>query len=395
MNAQAAAQPNMALTHALLPNPKIKTPLIAEEWRVALTNMGLSSKYPNIPEFIAHGANASICPICITFTPPNHPSITSNKTTFNKIVNTEFHKGRYWGLYSKMELESIIGPFQTSPLSLIPKARKPGKFHLIQKLSYPCNLTGICSINASIKSDLYLCTWGTFTTTLIIIQPLLPQSLGTCRDISEAYRIIPSAKNQWPGVVVHLNKDSPSNPKPFAINTCTSFGKKSSRGLFSLFGEALQDIFQANGIGPSLRWVDGFIFFLVLQHFLNHYNKLCQKWSNRIEKNRGRLQKGGRFWFKGKTLPDGQFEEFVEDMTTLLGDLIAQLAEMADSEYTYSMEDVDTISTWLGIPWERSKDVPFGKITPFISFNWDIENKRVSLQEKKKDKYWKAVEEWR
>ena len=59
------------------------------------------------------------------------------------------------------------------------------------------------------------------------------------------------------------------------------------------------------------------------------------------------------------------------------------------------MDDVDEISAKLGIPWERSKDVPFGKVVPFIGFDWNLENKTVSLQEKKKNKYLDAVEEWR
>ena len=49
----------------------------------------------------------------------------------------------------------------------------------------------------------------------------------------------------------------------------------------------------------------------------------------------------------------------------------------------------------MGIPWEQSKDVPFGKVVPFIGFDWDLENKTVSLQKKKKEKYTHAVVQWR
>ena len=59
------------------------------------------------------------------------------------------------------------------------------------------------------------------------------------------------------------------------------------------------------------------------------------------------------------------------------------------------MEDVDAISTRLGVPWERSKDIPFQSVVPFIGFDWDLDNKRVTLQEKKKKKYLGALEEWR
>lgn len=378
-----------------MPNPEIRTPLVADEWKTALENANILDKYSPIPQFIANGADAGIGPIYSTFAPPNHPSIASNQTIFNEIVNTEFQKGRYWGPFSKNELERIIGPFQTSPLSLIPKAGKPGKFRLIQNLSYPRNLSGVRSINSSIDSDLYPCTWGTFSTTAVSVRSLPPGSLGACRDVSEAYRIIPLAKDQWPGIAVRIREEGPSNPKPFALNTCTSFGKKSSGGLFGLFGDALLDIFRAAGIGPSLRWVDDFVFFRLQRQFLKEYNKRRERWRNKIEENGGRLQKGGRFWFKGETLPDDRFEEFAEDMSMPLRDQAVQQKNGVISEYAYSMDDVDAISARLGVPWERSKDIPFGSITPFIGFDWNIENKMVSLQPKKQEKYRKAVEEWR
>ena len=177
----------MEQTHALSPRPEIHTPLVAKEWRVALGAASISGKYPQIPEYITNGANAGIPSLHSTFTPPNHPSVTLYHAAFKEIVDSEFHKGRYWGPYSKEELEYILGPFQTSPLSLIPKLSRPGKFCLIQNLSYPCNIKNISSINASIEADLYPCTWGTFSTVTTLVQSLPPGSLTACRDVSEAY----------------------------------------------------------------------------------------------------------------------------------------------------------------------------------------------------------------
>ena len=318
---QVAAQPITALTRVPKPKPRIQTPLIASEWLAALENAKILDRYPQIPNFISYGADAGIAPIISTFTPSNHPSIISHQSIFKEIVDIEFSKGRYWGPFSKNELERIIGPFQTSPLSLIPKPGKPGKFRLIQNLSYPRKLDGVQSINSSIESDLYPCSWGTFSSIAVIVRSLPPGSLGACRDVSEAYRIIPLAKDQWPGIVVRLEEDSHLYPRPFALNTCTCFGKKSSGGLFGLFGDALLDILRAAGIGPSLRWVDDFIFFQLERKFLEEYNKLREKWRSRISANGGRQQKGGRFWYKGGTMPNGQSEEFAEDMSQPLKDL--------------------------------------------------------------------------
>ena len=157
-----------------------------------------------------------------------------------------------------------------------------------------------------------------------------------------------------------------------------------------MFGDALQDIFRAAGIGPSLRWVDDFIFFLLRREFLTEDNKICKKWRKRIEENGGRLQKGGRFWFQGKSLPSDLTEEFTEDMSMPLWDC----ASTPNEEYAYSMIDVKAISSQLGVLWERTKDIPFSRVAPFIGFDWDLDRKTVSLQEKKREKYLHTIVEW-
>ena len=392
-NAPDVVRLTMGPIPATSPKPEIRTPLVASEWKSALEATHIIHRYPQIPHFITYGAEASVGSIQSTFTPPNHPSIVAHQEVFREIVNTEFEKGRYWGPFSRAELENLIGPFQTSPLSLIPKPGKPGKFRLIQNLSYPRNIEGIRSINSSIETDLYPCTWGTFATVATLTWSLPPGSMGACRDVAEAYRIIPLAKSQWPGTVVRLRDDQ--NPRPFALNTCTCFGKKSSGGLFGLFGDALLDILRAAGIGPSLRWVDDFVFFAIRREFVEGYNQLRERWRAKIERNGGGQQKGGRYWYKGEELPSGQVEEFAEDMSAPLRNLPSRSEGGSNNGLSFSIDDVDEISTRLGIPWERSKDVPFGKIVPFIGFDWNLEEKTVSLQEKKKEKYVRAVEDWR
>ena len=104
--------------------------------------------------------------------------------------------------------------------------------------------------------------------------------------------------------------------KPFALNTCVCFGKKSSGRLFGMFGDALLDVLRAAGVGPSLRWVDDFIFFTIHREHLPEYNQLRDIWRRKIQDNGGRLKRGGRYWYKGSNLPSDHVEEFAEDMTT-------------------------------------------------------------------------------
>ena len=88
-------------------NLEIRTPLVAAEWEAALEMAHIAHRYPQIPQFITYGAEAGIGAIPTTFAPPNHPSIVVHQEAFDSIVNTEFQKGRYWGPFSRAELEDI------------------------------------------------------------------------------------------------------------------------------------------------------------------------------------------------------------------------------------------------------------------------------------------------
>lgn len=58
------------------------------------------------------------------------------------------------------------------------------------------------------------------------------------------------------------------------------------------------------------------------------------------------------------------------------------------------MQDIDRISEELGIPWEKTKDIPFGSVFPFIGFSWDLEHSTVSIPQAKKEKYLLAITQW-
>ena len=177
------------------------------------------------------------------------------------MVSNEFKKGRYIGPCTRQEVEALIGPFQSSPLSWVPKPGKPGKYRAVHNFSFPHTPTPeFASINSSIDADLYPCTWGTFATICFTIFNLPPGSQAAIRDVAEAYRTIPIVADQWPGLVVKLLEED-----EFAINTCDNFGLTSAGGIYGGLGDATLDIFRAQGIGPSSKWVDDHIFFRILR----------------------------------------------------------------------------------------------------------------------------------
>ena len=236
MNALVAENRHTELKNAVSQRRQSpQTPLVADQWEHKLCTSLLYKKYPQIPEYIRHDASAQLHR---SYVPFNKESTETIPEIFNEIIKSEFDKGRYIGPFLQEELEGKIGPFQSSPLSLVPKAGKPGKYRLVQNLSHPHNNLPIPSINSLLKLDDFPCTWGTFRTVCTLIRHLPRGSQAATRDISKAYRIIPLHESQWPGVVVQIS----NLQNEFALNTSNSFGGTTAGGLFGLFGDALADL---------------------------------------------------------------------------------------------------------------------------------------------------------
>lgn len=60
--------------------------------------------------------------------PPHHPSVTNLLDVYTSTIDNEFASGRYIGPFTREQVEAELGPFQTSPLSFVPKTSKPGKY---------------------------------------------------------------------------------------------------------------------------------------------------------------------------------------------------------------------------------------------------------------------------
>ena len=203
------------------------SPYPPQAWASELLRHGLQSKYPSLVRGLTDGFDLGIPRISHTYTPPNHLSISSLPNVYRSIVDNEFATGRYLGPYTRSQLEALIGPFQTSPLSLVPKASKPGKYRAVHDFSYPHSPSPhATSINSHINSDLFPCTWGTFSTVALLVARLPPGSQASVRDVAEAYRTIPVTPSQWPGLVIRLqSKDQ------FAVNTCNNLLKSDEFAL--------------------------------------------------------------------------------------------------------------------------------------------------------------------
>lgn len=368
------------------------TPYNSSSWERLLRYHDLLDRYPDIPLGLRAGFNLHLPLLHSTQTPPNSISVLQYHEAFSAILSRELHTGRYIGPFTRLQLLDALGPFQSSPISIIPKAGKAGKYRVIQNFSFPDTpslVHPIPSINSTVNSDDFPCTWGTFNTVCTIIRGLPPGSQGATRDVAEAYRTVPLHYSQWPATVVRLSEDA------FCIDTCTAFGMGPSAGVYGHVADAGVDLLRAQGLGPLVKWVDDHLFFRIrTEHLItyNHQRSLVHACLARA----GQLQNGGRLWYKGDEFSDGSFDEFAEDCGFPLRDLShsSVRSHESDSEFAFAFCDIDRASSDLDIPWEPTKDNPFSFQVVYIGLLWCLVSLTVALAEGKKEKYSAAITTW-
>ena len=285
----------------------------------------------------------------------------------------------------------MSGPFQTSPLSIIPKPGQPGKFRLVQNFSFPIipnDRFPFPAINSYINPCNFPATWGKFSIVFLLTSCLPPGSEVATQDVAEAYRTVPLHPSQWPAAIVR------TSPTHGCIDTCAAFGATPSAGIYGHVADAAAEIMRFHGISPLDKWVDDHIFFRVQLTHLTEYNNDRIAWHSEI--NQHSLQhQGGRIWFQGTQLQDGSHEEFNEDCSQPIANHAhASPRSDHDALFTYALSDINALSDELGIPWETSKDQPFAHSTIYIGFIWNLQDKTVSLTPTKLEKYLRAIDEW-
>jgi hypothetical protein len=356
-----------------------------------LCTNNLLGKYPTLPDSICFGFDLHLPRIVTSQSPSNSASLLTFHAAFENILERELSTGRYLGPFLYDELFCLLGPFQSSPLSIIPKPDKPGKFRVIQNFSFPLEPSLVYpnpSINSLINSDDFPCTWGTFDTVCTIIWSLPPGSQAATRDVAKAYRTVPLHPSQWPVAMVRLSNGS------FCTDTCVSFGMGPSAGIYGHVADAGVDLLRAAGIGPITKWVDDHLFFQIRREYINAYNNYRQFVRQVVGDTSQR--NGGRLWYKGTIYGDESFAVHDEDHQFPLRDLSpSSVHDPLESDFTYSFTNIDNVSSSLGIPWESSKDHAFAYIAQYLGFMWNIMDLTVQLLPPKTAKYHKAIEDWR
>ena len=130
---------------------------------------------------------------CIYF--KNNSSSNLDPAFIDSYILSEQLANRYSQAYSPSALESLIGPFCTSLLGLVPKPHST-IFRMIQDLSYPRNEPHLQSINAGINSNDFPTEWGTFDIAAATILTLPQGCVAATFDITAAYQLTPTRPEQ-------------------------------------------------------------------------------------------------------------------------------------------------------------------------------------------------------
>jgi len=173
----------------------------------------------------------------------NLPS--SNNSIIQEYLEWEVALSRMWKFPSQFSFPGI----QLSPLGVIHKKNKPGKWQLITDLSYPQG----CSVNDGISSELSSITYTSVNHMASLVMSLGRGSLLVKADIQEANRIVPVHPPDQPLLSVQWNGS-------IFMDKMLPFGFRSAPKIFSAVADGLQWILVQKGVTHLLHYLDNFIF---------------------------------------------------------------------------------------------------------------------------------------
>jgi hypothetical protein len=233
----------------------INTPFVPDEWEKLLNNITPFNPFPDVHISMRFGFDMGVyLPPPHTFTPPNHNSALLYPDHVLSHIHTELALGRYSGPFSRTKLESLIGPFRTSPLGTVPKSIDSPDRRIVQDLSFPRDDPSHPSVNDQINIEHFRCDWGTFNQVREIVIDAPDLSEAATLDVDAAFRCCPITPSQQSSFIIHWD-DS------YYIDHNAPFGATSAGGVFGRVADAKSAILASKNLGPSKNWVDDFVFF--------------------------------------------------------------------------------------------------------------------------------------
>ena len=239
----------VAPTYHPLENIEICSPLHIPQWSSLL----YSHPDKEFASYILQGISAGFrigfnCSHTILSASSNLPS--SNTSVIQDYLEREVTLSRMW----KFPSNYCIPNTQLSPLGVIPKKNKPGKWHLIMDLSSPHGT----SVNDGISPELSSINYTSVDHLASLVLLLGRESLLVKADIQEVYRIVPVHPQDQPLLGAQWNGF-------IFMDKMLPFGLQSAPKIFSALADALQWILVHKGITHPLHYLDDFIFVAATQ----------------------------------------------------------------------------------------------------------------------------------
>ena len=173
----------------------------------------------------------------------NHPSAASNPAIVREFISSECLAGRLVGPVPSYLASSV----HTSPIGLVPKSGRPGRWRLIVDLSSPPNQ----SVNSGIRSDVKYASVDQAVDRIL----LLGQNTELIKiDLKDAYRIVPVHPHDhhllgilWQGCTY--------------VDRVLPFGLRSAPKIFSAVSDAIAWALYCANVEHQIHYLDDFLFF--------------------------------------------------------------------------------------------------------------------------------------
>ena len=224
-------------------NTEVLCPVAQERWHQELSSHPDKAYMDYILQGWKHGFR-------IGFNPKQRlTSATSNMCIHDPAIVSDYLSrevglGRTWTCPQRILPRGI----HISPLGIIPKKNKPGKWRMIVDLSAPKG----CSVNDGISPELSSLSYPSIDHLASLITSKGKGAWLVKADIKEAYRMIPVHPEDqhllglaWQGTA-YIDKRLP-------------FGLRSAPKVFSAVADALQFILCNKGVTHSLHYLDDYI----------------------------------------------------------------------------------------------------------------------------------------
>ena len=177
--------------------------------------------------------------------PGNFLSTYGHTPIIDAHIASEVAEGRLLGPIPQY----LVALCHHSPVGLILKPHRPGRWRVIVDLSAPHGH----SVNDAISSDLAQMWYASVLDAAAMIRRLGRGALMANMDLKNAYRVLPVHPDDHPLLAVEWKGAT-------YVDTALPFGLRSAPKIFSAFADALAWAMQLQGVSQQLHYLNDFLF---------------------------------------------------------------------------------------------------------------------------------------